>query len=950
MSTPILSTKLYTPSPRPNLVLRPRLSKRLNEGLHRKLTLVAAPAGFGKTTLVSAWVASFSSESKGLSSELRLPGQPQNTKLPPHNFDVAWLSLDEADSDPPRFLAYLAAALQTIAPTVGAGWLDALRSTQPPPIDVMLTALLNELTAIPEHFVLVLDDYHVIDSEAVDSALTFLLDHMPRHMHLVITTREDPQFPLTRLRVRDQMTELRAVDLRFTPAEAAAFLKEVMGLDLAAEEIAALEERTEGWIAGLQLAALSMRGRDDIGQFVRAFAGDNRYIVDYLVEEVLQRLPDAVRSFLLQTAILSRLHGPLCDAVTGQQRGQAQLEALEHGNFFVVPLDDTRQWYRYHHLFAGVLAAHVRAEQPEQIATLHRRASVWYAENGFPADAIGHALAARDRARVAGLIELAAPDMLRRRQEATLLGWLAELPADVIALRPVLSAYYAHTLLSNGKLEHVEAFLRTAERWLDTAADGPARSDAPAPQMIVVDHEAFRRLPGTIAVARAGHALALGDLAKTLTYARRVLDFVPLDEHRERGAATALLGLASWASGDLAAAHQSFAEGMAHLQRAGNIADAIGGTLSLADIRITQGRLRDAMHTYERGLRLAAEHGEPLLRGTADMLVGKSDIEREQNNLAAAALHLLRSHDQGEHTGFPQHPYRWRVAMARLRQAEGDLAGALALLDEAERRYVGDFFPNVRPIAAFRARLWLADGHVGEALGWARAQGLSAQDELSYRREFEHITLARVLLAQHQRDPASASIFEAIELLARLLLAAEAGERSGNAIEILVLLALAHQTQGDIPAALVALGRALALAEPEGYVRMFVDEGAPMAELLRAAHERTIAPAYVARLLAAFPPDHRVTGGPGERAKAIADPLASRSPGRPLAPALAEPLSERERGVLRLLGAELNGPEIARELTISLNTLRTHTKNIYAKLGVNSRQAAVRRAKELDLL
>src|SRR5881392_2441255 len=359
MSTPILATKLYLPRLRPNVVSRPRLLERLNEGLHRKLTLIAAPAGFGKTTLVSAWV-------EGIE-------RPRAR--------TAWLSLDEGDNDPARFLAYLVAALQTIAAHIGEGLLGVLQSPQPPPTESILTALLNEITTLPDNFVLVLDDYHVIDAKPVDQALAYLVEHLPPQMHLVIATREDPDLPLARLRARGHLTELRATDLRFTASEAAGFLTQVMGLNLSTEDIAALEDRTEGWIAGLQLAALSMQGHQDTPGFIRAFAGDNRYIVDYLVEEVLQRQPESVRSFLLQTAILDRLHGPLCDAVTGQEEGNALLQALERGNFFIVPLDDKRQWYRYHHLFAEVLSAHLLAEQPDQVATLHRRASAWYEQN-----------------------------------------------------------------------------------------------------------------------------------------------------------------------------------------------------------------------------------------------------------------------------------------------------------------------------------------------------------------------------------------------------------------------------------------------------------------------------------------------------------------------------------------------------------------------------------------
>src|SRR5450755_2046317 len=527
MSTPILVTKLFIPPLRPHVVSRPRLLERLNEGLHRNLTLIAAPAGFGKTTLVSAWV--------------------EGIERP-----TAWLSLDEGENDPAQFLAYLVAALQPIAANIGEGVLDMLQSSLPLPTEAILTALLNEITTLPDNFVLVLDDYHVIDAKPVDIALTYLVEHLPPQMHLVIATREDPQLPLARLRARSHLTELRAADLRFTASEASAFLNQVMGLSLSAEDIATLEDRTEGWIAGLQLAALSMQGHQDVPGFIRAFAGDHRYIVDYLVEEVLQRQPEPVRSFLLQTAILDRLNGPLCDAVTGQEGGNARLEALERGNFFVVPLDDKRHWYRYHHLFAEVLSAHLLAEQPDQVATLHRRASAWYEQHGSVADAIRHALAAEDFARAADLVELAIPAMRQSRQEARVLGWLKVLPDELVRARPVLSVHYAGALLLHGKLEGVEVRLRDAEQWLDTKTDrGASSALAPAAEMVVVDEAEFRGLPGMIAVYRAAIALALGNVADTVKYARRALDLVPEDDHHRRGSAAGFLGLASWTSGDL---------------------------------------------------------------------------------------------------------------------------------------------------------------------------------------------------------------------------------------------------------------------------------------------------------------------------------------------------------------------------------------------------------------
>jgi LuxR family transcriptional regulator, maltose regulon positive regulatory protein len=912
MSTSVLVAKLFVPPPRPKVVPRPQLIERLNEGLHRKMTLIAAPAGFGKTTLVSAWVAGIA--------------RP-----------VAWLSLDEGDSDPARFLAYLVAALQTIAADLGAGVLGALQSPQPPLTDAMLTALLNDITTLPNRFVLVLDDYHLLDARPIDQALTFLLEHLPPQIHLVIATREDPQLPLARLRARGQLTELRAADLRFTAAEAATFLNEVMGLDLAAADIAALEDRTEGWIAGLQLAALSLHGSQDVAGFIRAFAGDHRYIADYLVDEVLRRQPEGVRRFLLQTAILERLTGPLCDAVTGQEGGVARLEALERGNFFVVPLDDTRHWYRYHHLFADVLAAHLMAEQPDQVPTLHRRASAWCERHGSTADAIRHALAAADVVRAADLVEWAVPAMRRGRQEATVLAWLRALPDELVRCRPVLSAGYAWALLAAGEYEGVEARLRDAERWLGTAGDSTARPGAPVAEMVVVDNEEFRDLPGSIAMWRAAHALALGDVAGTVTYARRALDLVSEDDHLRRGATAGLLGLASWASGDLKTAHRSYAECMVRVQRAGSISDAIGCAIALADIRIVQGDLHEAMRTYEQALQLATEPGAPVVRGAADMYVGLSALHREQNDLTAAMELLLRSKELGELAGLPQNRYRWCVALARLRETQGDLAGALDLLCEAERLYVSDFFPNVHPIAAMKTRVWVAQGRVGDALGWARAQDLSAEDDLSYLREFEHITLARVLVARYKGDRADRFLLEALGLLERLRKAAEDGGRTGSVIAILVLQALAHQTHGDVAAALLSLRQALTLAEPEGYVRLFVDEGPPMALLLREAADRGIMPAYTGQLLAASEAQQQTS--------ACESSLPTARPSQPH----IEPLSQRERDVLRLLKTELSGPEIADALMVSLSTVRTHTKSIYGKLDVNTRRAAVKRAAELGL-
>src|SRR6266542_2267012 len=637
MTSPLLETKLHVPRRRRGLVARPRLSERLSRGAESALTVVSAPAGFGKTTLLAQWLAT-------------APGDGPS---------AAWLSLDQRDNDPTVFWTYLVAALQTAAHGVGAGALSLLQSPRPP-IEAVLATLLNDLGAVSNDVVLVLDDYHVIDARDVQDGMAFLLEHLPPQIHLVIASRADPALPLARLRGRGKLVEIRAADLRFTPGEAAAYLNGVMGLVLTARDVAALEGRTEGWIAALQLAALSMQGREDTAAFIAGFAGDGRYIVDYLAEEVLQRQPEHVQHFLLQTSILDRLSGPLCDAVTGQDGGKAKLAALERGNLFLVALDDRRRWYRYHQLFADVLQAHLLDEQPDDVPDLHRRASAWYEQNGEPSETIRHALAAGDFERAADLVELAIPAMRRSRQEAALRAWLTVLPDEVVRVRPVLSVGFAGALLSVGELEGVESRLRDAERWLDVTTGTDARSVARSAEMVVADEEEYRRLPAMIELSRDALALARADVPGTVRHARGALDLALADDHLCRAGASGILGLASWASGDLEAGHSAYAECMAGLRRAGHIADTFGCAIALADIRLAQGRLGEAMRTYEQALQRAPEQGGPVLRGTADMYVGMSELHRERDDLHAATQQLLRSQELGEHTGLPQNRYRWR--------------------------------------------------------------------------------------------------------------------------------------------------------------------------------------------------------------------------------------------------------------------------------------------------
>ncbi|MPV37664.1 LuxR C-terminal-related transcriptional regulator [Georgenia subflava] len=906
MTVPVLDTKVRIPRRRTGTVDRTRLLDVLSGLPDARLTLLSAQAGFGKTTLLTEWLAT----------------DPVAGRC------VAWVSLDTRDNDPAVFWRYVVAAVHAAAPDAGAR-AQALLQSRRTTTERVLATLVNDVGARADDLTLVLDDYHVIDSPEVRDGVAFLLENQPPTLHVVIASRADPALPLARWRARGDLVEVRADDLRFTTAETASYLTGVMGLTLTPDQIASLDERTEGWIAALQLAALSIRGRGDVAGFVAEFAGDDRHVVDYLAEEVLQGQPVDVRDFLLQTSVLTQMSGSLCDAVTEGHGSAGLLETLDRRNLFVVPLDDRRRWYRYHHLFADVLRARLVGERPaEAVAALHRRASAWYETNGPRSLAIHHALAGGDAARAADLLEVVLPELSRDRQEVTMRAWIQAIPDDILRTRPVLSVAYAGALMVRGEVEGVEQRLRDAEQWLRPTRSGES---VPTTPMVVVDAEAFRRLPGAIAVYRAGQAHVTGDVPGTMAHAGRVLELAGPEDHVDRGAAQALLALACWTSGDLAAAERWYTEAVRSLARAGHYADVLGCRLGLSDVQVARGGLRDAMATFERGLAMAAEHGSPPPRGTGDMHVGMARLLIEQNRLDDARDHLRASEELGELLGLPQNRYRWCLESARLCRAEGDPQGALDLLHDAEAVFTTDYSPDVRPLAAVRARVLVALGAVDEALEWVRREGLSADDDLTYVREFEHLTLARVLLAvaragrpRGHPDPR--------RLLTRLQSSAEDGGRTGAVVEALVLQALAHHAAGDADPAVDALDRAARLAEPEGYVRLFLDEGDALSALLGALVRRAPAGHYAHRLAAAAAPL-----APGPRAT-------------PRAAGVVERLSARELEVLRLLTTDLDGPQIARELVVTLNTVRTHTKNIYAKLGVNNRRAAVRRAGELDLL
>jgi len=886
MPAPILATKLYIPPPRPGIVLRPRLIERLNAG--SKLTIISASAGFGKTTLLSAWIADC--------------GRP-----------VAWLSLDESDSDLSRFLTYVIAALQTIHPALGENLLAALQTPQPPPVESLLTSLLNEISALPDGLILVLDDYHLLDSKAVDAALTFLVEHQPPQLRLVIASREDPPLPLARLRVRNQLTELRAADLRFTPAEAADFLNRMMGLNLSEGDVAALEARTEGWIAGLQLAALSMQGHAsrDTARFIQSFTGSNRFVLDYLLEEVLQHQPSTIQNFLLRTSILNRLCAPLCEAVL--ENGvfaQETLENLERANLFIVPLDQERRWYRYHHLFGDLLRQRLGA--PAELPELHLRASRWHEANGDLSEAFHHAISAADFERAARLAEAAWTDAEESFQSAAWLVWVNQLPEVIINSRPMLCYQLGRAFSDIGEPETSEIHLQNAEHALTEAPDQPI-------------------LRGNIALTRAYNSQVQGNLADTVKYSELALRFIPENDIYRRAQAAVTLEFTHWASGNLEASLQAIHAWMADMNKVGNPVFVIASAFAEADLLVALGRLHEAIRAYQQALQLADEHGAEAQQITAHHHLGLALIYHELGDSESTAAYLQTAVDLGQRTTLVDWLHRWKLAQARLKESAGDWDAALELLDEAKRDYVKNPVPIARPVETLKARIHLKQGRLDKAQDWAR--GYSIPDEVSYLAEFDLLTLVRVRLADGSFDGVD-------DLLERLRNLAEAQKRMGSVLEILLTQTLAHRAQGHTPPAFATLEHALTLAKPEGYLRTFVEEGETM-RLLISDFRSTIANrahpllGYVDKLLAAFP---RTTEAIPQ--SKIVNPKSK----------MLEPLTDRELEVLRLVAQGLSNTEISQRLYLALSTVKGHNQRIFDKLQVQNRTEAVVRARELGLL
>ena len=906
----LLATKLFLPHPQREFVPRRRLLDRLDETLAQQLVLVCAPAGFGKTTVLADWV--------------RRGDSP-----------AGWLSLDAGDNDPARFWRHVVAALDRARPGIAEQLMALLGPPAPPSFDGLVTALINELAQPGTgDVVLILDDYHLIDSAPVHQSVTFLLDHLPAGLHLVIASRADPPLALARLRARGQLAELRAADLRFSSNEAAALLSEAAGLDVSASALSVLEARTEGWAAGLRLAALSLRGAVDVAAFLATFSGSHRYVLDYLTEEVLERQTDQVRVFLLETSVLERLNGPLCDAVTGRADGQAMLEAVEAAGLFLMPLDEIRGWWRYHQLFADLLRTRLQQERPDRISVLHRNAAAWYQQHGLPDDAVRHLLAANDAVWAARLIEQHFDALYYLQGERTTVQrWLSALPDDLIRSRPRLLLAQAAIADSSGQADAVDRSLAAAERASTIDLDEPFEPSAgPAASLLV-------NVPATIAIFRAYQAELRGDAKATAGFVSRARAAVSEGESMLRFITQGHQAVAEWLDGRLATAEDALSASMEEWRAAGH-RNLIGwGCYHLGQVQRALGRMDAARETYQQTLKVTVERERRPLPAAGIAYAGLAEVAYQRNDLDEAFHHAITGIPLCRQFTFAPPLATALATLAWTRQATGDTAGALDAMDEAMRAAPGPAVGDLlNPVPAQRARLLLALGDVEAADRWTDGRGLRPGDEPEYPREGGYLVLARVLLTQERAD-------QALPLLARMRALAAAQGRTGSLIEIQALQALALASGGDDAAALDALAEALLLGHAAGHLRVFADEGAPMRALVGRliAAQRTTQSAvrvvpldYLARLLSSF--DEAPTG-PGSRRAAAEAP-----------PGLVEVLTAREAEVLVLIAAGKSNPRIAEELVVTLDTVKKHVSHVLGKLGAANRTEAVTRARQLGLI
>ena len=924
MSTPILATKLFIPRPRANIVLRPRLIERLNErfrvssGHTPCVTLISAPAGFGKTTLVSEWVNNLRFMIDNLRLDAKKGSKIENRKSETVN-RVAWLSLDDGDNDPTRFLTYLVAALQTIDANIGTGVLGMLDASQhqQPSIEPILTTLINEIITLSDRFIFVLDDYHVIDAKAVDNALTFLVEHMPPQMQLVIATREDPNLPLARLRARAQLTELRAADLRFTAAEAAEFLNQMMGLNLSTEDVAALETRTEGWIAGLQLAALSMRGQKDATSFIRAFTGSHHFVLDYLMEEVLGKQSKSVQNFLLRTSILDRMCGSLCDAVlldaAQSASGQETLEYLEHANLFIVPLDNERHWFRYHHLFADLLRQRLgQCLTSEGIAQLHTRASKWYENNDLMLDAFRHAGAANDIERAERLIEDKRRPIHHLPGAATaILNWLESLPKTVLDAKPALWWKQASMLLVIGQPNGVEEKLQALEAALASAALPGSEMD-----------DTSRDLIGKIAAARANVAQVEGQTEITLVQARRALEYLDPNDLNNRSMAIRSIGFAYYLQGDMTEASRAYAEALSLGQATGDIINILLASIRLGQIQEERSQLYLAAETYQHVLQLIGDYSPP---NSPVAHLGLARIYYEWNDLDAAeqygekSLQLAQQYDQ-----VIDRLILSELFLMRLKLARGDVIGAARILSQTEQTTrQRNFSFRLPDIAAAQVLVHLHQGNIDAAAQLTRQYDLP-------------LFKARVLIAQKNSSAA-------LTVLESQRKPAEDRGWTDRLLRVMVLQSIAMYAHGEKAQAMQVLGDALMIAEPGGLIRLFVDEGEPMATLFSETASRGIMPDYIGKLLAAFESNAQQSEDKSDLPHTLPEGHRDGEP-------LIEPLSQRELEILQLIAQGLSNRQISERLFLALSTVKGHNRILFDKLSVQSRTEAIARARELGLL